>query len=130
MKTYSKNRLGAVQFLFALEFGDASKLEDLKIFCNKEKLNFNEVEKLVKGVLDEREQLDTIIKNNLKQIESWNRMDAVLKNILRTALFEFNLDTKIKKIIVSEYNQMAGSFWGASEAGLVTAILNKVTLAP
>ena len=127
---YSKNRLGAVQFLFSLNFQENFDENNLTVFCQNEKLNLSEVKVLVQGTLTNQPEIDKIAKINLNNVPSWDKMDSVLKSILRIAIFELNFGAITKKIIISEYNKIAASFFGDSEAGLVTAILNKVVSAP
>jgi N utilization substance protein B len=80
---------------------------------------------LVRGTAAKLEGLDALIGSVL--VEGWTvpRLEAVLRAILRVAVFE--LGTRIDvpaRVIISEYVEIAHAFFAGREPGLVNGLLD------
>lgn len=127
---YSKSRLGAVQYIYSLNFESSFSEEGCKAFCASYDLDFEPVFKLCQGVLQNQAAIDETIKSALTDQNSFSRLDKVLLATMRAAVYEIVFHLAPKKVVISEYNKIAASFFDDKEAGLVTAVLNHLTEAP
>ena len=75
-------------------------------------------------------QIDSIIKKNLSSNWRFNRLDKILKAILRAAVYEisYQLHTP-SKVIINEYIDITHSFYSQKEPEFVNAILEKIAIA-
>ncbi|MBQ4084108.1 MAG: transcription antitermination factor NusB [Alphaproteobacteria bacterium] len=143
---FTNARLNAVQALYASAFSDEPIEKTVYQFLNKE-IGTRILEEdedgderfipladadsvlftaLVKEVGDKKEQLDEIITSSLSEDWEEDRMEFLLRTILRVGLAEFfvqpNLDAPI---IINEYVDMTRSFYDGPEIQLVNAVLDK-----
>lgn len=82
--------------------------------------------KLTKEVQAKDEDLDTIIRTNISQKIDYDRLELVLKCILKVGIAEFYANPRLDTpIIISEYVDITRSFFDESEAGIVNALLDK-----
>ena len=83
----------------------------------------------INGVIDNQSQIDGIIKKNLSSNWRLNRLDKILKAILRAAVYEisYKLDTP-SKVIINEYIDITHSFYSKKEPEFVNAILDKIAI--
>ena len=86
-----------------------SSLGDRLIFDNNFDYLISHISKkllkdTINGVVDNQSQIDSIIKKNLSSNWRFNRLDKILKAILRAAVYEisYKLDTPTK-VIINEY---------------------------
>jgi len=139
------SRLVAIQILFQLEFNEKMNLDKLneinnkkinKIYTSLKDINIREfkgssVDKiffssLVTKVFRNRDDIDKKLTKNFVDDWSIDRMDFTLVNILRCAYIEFiEFSNTPKKVIVSEYTNIAASFFNKSEVNFVNAFLDK-----
>ena len=77
----------------------------------------------------DRNQIDSIIENNLSSDWKFNRLDKILKAILRTAVYEisYKLNTP-SKVIINEYIDITHSFYSQKEPEFINAILDKIAI--
>jgi N utilization substance protein B len=88
---------------------------------------------LVKGVSDEREKLDTMLDAALAPARKVERLEAVLRAILRAGSFELaNRPAVPARVIIAEYVSIADDFFAGKEPGLVNGVLDRLarTLRP
>ena len=134
----SSSRLFSVQILYEMEINGQS-FEKIKIRFSEEsffeleeindlgKPNFNYIEKLVKGVSQNQDKIDTIIKDNLV---GWSlaRINSLARAILRVSIFELLDDNNVpKKVVFNEYIEIAKFFFDADEPSFINAILDTVS---
>ena len=85
---------------------------------------------LVRAVVEEREELDRIIRRSLSERWKIERLAYVLRSILRVAVCELRTcrDTPAK-VVINEYLDIAHAFFDASEAGMANGVLDDVARA-
>ena len=136
----SLTRLVIVQALYQMEMAgtDVSEiinsLGDRLIFDNNFDYLISHISKkllrdTINGVIDNQSQIDSIIKKNLSSNWRLNRLDKILKAILRAAVYEisYKLNTP-SKVIINEYIDITHSFYSKKEPEFVNAILDKIAI--
>jgi len=132
----SAARLAAVQTLYDMEISKISALDALKNCQYYKGKNLEDeaavgsdtalLTKLVEGVTDNKEMIDTLISSCLTADWKIGRLDKVLLSILRAGIGEIYLFPEVKQqIILSEYVEVSRAFYDEKEPGLVNAILQK-----
>ena len=98
-----------------------SSLGDRLIFDNNFDYLISHISKkllkdTINGVVDNQNQIDSVIKNNLSSNWRFNRLDKILKAILRAAVYEisYKLSTP-SKVIINEYIDITHSFYSQKE---------------
>ncbi len=82
---------------------------------------------LVRGTLARRDDLDGMIAGALSRDWSIDRLEAVLRAILRAGAFEMADRTEIPpRVTISEYVDVAHAFYSGPEPGLVNAVLDRI----
>jgi len=83
--------------------------------------------KIISGVFENLEGIDTIIARNLSEGWSAERMGHVMVALLRAAVFELSASQKLPfKVIINEYVDIARAFFNERESGFVNGILDKI----
>tara|TARA_B100000530_G_scaffold274794_1_gene187676 strand:+ start:629 stop:1078 length:450 start_codon:yes stop_codon:yes gene_type:complete len=136
----SLTRLVFVQALYQMEMAGTdvsdiiNSLGDRLIFDNNFDYLISHISKkllrdTINGVIDNQSQIDSIIKKNLSSNWRLNRLDKILKAILRAAVYEisYKLDTP-SKVIINEYIDITHSFYSKKEPEFVNAILDKIAI--
>jgi N utilization substance protein B len=80
---------------------------------------------IVKGVLADQEPLDRAIDQTL--IASWPlaRVDSVMRATLRGGAYELKKRRDIPaRVVIKEYVDVAGAFFGGEESGMINAVLD------
>lgn len=82
---------------------------------------------ILRGSLAQAEQLDGIVAQALTGDWSIDRLEQVLRAILRAAAFELtNMPDTPVRVVISEYVDIAGAFYAGPEPGLVNAVLDRI----
>ncbi|MFC7451701.1 transcription antitermination factor NusB [Insolitispirillum peregrinum] len=82
---------------------------------------------LVRGVAGMRERLDEVIDASLAQGWDAERLQPVLRSVLRCGLYELMEREDVPpRAAVAEYVDIARSFYDGPEAGLVNAVLDRL----
>lgn len=82
---------------------------------------------LLRGVDADRAPLDEIINGSLAKGWDAQRLQPLLRNVLRLGIFELRDRKEIPaKAVVSEYVDIARSFFNDAEPGMVNAVLDRV----
>jgi len=82
---------------------------------------------IVAGVCSHLEDLDLMISATVDAHVSSDRMEPLLKAILRAGVFELQHRTDIQTgIIINDYVDVAHGFFDAKEPGLVNAVLDRL----
>ena len=129
MGTRRKSREIAIQILYQFEMNRTDLDEGLKLFW-AEHPNSKEVsgfaEYLVRGVDDNKEEIDSIIVN---AASNWSlkRISPVDRGILREAIFEFIFCKDIPyKVTLNEAIEMGKKFSSEKSGSFVNGILDSV----
>lgn len=82
---------------------------------------------IVRGTLAGREELDTMVGAALTGDWTVERLEAVLRAILRAGAFELATRSDIPpRVAISEYVDVAHAFYSGPEPGLVNAVLDRI----
>ncbi len=137
----SAARLAAVQALYQAELTDAPVEAVLAEFIA---LRLGEeidgvslagadrglLELLVRGVGKERDELDDMLAAVLDEDWPVERLETLLRILLRVGALELSRRPEAPvRVVVSEYVDLAGAFFGGKEPGLVNGVLDKLARA-
>jgi N utilization substance protein B len=142
------SRLIAVQALYAMDISKKrpsdiideitllhqaiydSNLEDKvndNIFNTNSKFDLDYVTSIIRGVVREQRVIDPLICDSLPEKWSFNRLDYVMKAILRIGIYELLFSPDIPpKVVINEYTNIASSFNLNNDNALINGILNAV----
>lgn len=143
------SRLAAIQAIYQYDFSnnDIEKIVEefllYRIPLGKENLLDNDLNesvdsllkemdmdhfsKLAKGAVILQEPIDKLLSEVLTESWSLERLDPVLKAILRVAAFEIlHCDDVPKKVSISEFMAISDTFYGDKEPAFINGILDKV----
>lgn len=118
----TRSRDKVLQTLYELEVGG----EDLKdVLKNHSSENSNAFYNyILKGVLDNQENIDEIIQNNLDR--PIQQLDVIEKNALRIGLFELMNKELDSAIVINESIRMTKKYGSIKGYKLVNAVLDKI----
>lgn len=132
----SAARLAAVQALYQMEVsgkGIAETLAEFESFwiggevegaqyAAAELAFFRDV---LGGVLADQEPIDRAIDKTLAKTWPLARVDSVMRAILRAGAYELIKRKDIPaRVVIKEYVDVAGAFFGHDEAGMINAVLD------
>jgi N utilization substance protein B len=140
----SATRLAAVQALYEIEVSGALVDPVLREFIGKRWRDADGgsdllapdgelLSQLVRGVCDRCSELDAVIETALTGAWTMNRLEILLKAILRAGAYELAaLDEVPPKAAINEYVDVAHAFFPGKEPALVNAVLDRLarTLRP
>jgi transcription antitermination protein NusB len=137
-------RLAAVQALYQIELTDAPAENVIREFAqngldvdiNDE--HFGEVDEplfadLVRGAMARREELDHLLAEALTPDWPVERLERVLRAILRVGAYELLACEDVPMpVVISEYLDIGHAFFAGKEPGLVNGVLDRLarTLRP
>lgn len=82
---------------------------------------------IVRGTLAAQQQVDAMIGGALSEDWSVDRLEAVLRAILRAGAYELSGRSDVPpKVVISEYVDVAHAFYSGPEPGLVNAVLDRI----
>ncbi len=131
-------RLAAVQGLYQLALMPEPASELIKRFRDDPTVLLQEEEttiavdvdmfgQIVAGVSDNLESIDTMIKGAMSERLSADRLEPLLRAILRAGAYELlHRGDVAPGIIVNDYIDVTHGFFDAKEPGLVNAILDRL----
>jgi len=134
----SAARLAAVQALYQMDVagkGVVDALAEFEAFWigrEVEGIEFKQAENaffrdLLAGAVREQRMIDTLIDGALREGWPLSRIEAVLRAILRAGAYELVFRKDVPpKATISEYVDIAHSFYGEDEPGLVNAVLDTI----
>ena len=137
----SAARLAAVQALYEMEVGAkgvADALAEFEAFWigqEVEGVTFQPAETaffrdLLSGAVREQRAVDARVDAALSDGWPLKRIEAVLRAILRSGAYELMFRRDVPaRVVISEYVDVAHSFYGEDEPGLVNAVLDTVARA-
>jgi N utilization substance protein B len=127
------SRLGAVQALYQMEmngsgaeevaqefivhrFGELPAVPDESFFIS-----------VVQGVPPHQVEIDRAIAGSLSEKWKLERVDSILRAILRCGVYELVARRDVPaKVVIDEYVAVAGAFFGGDEPGFVNAALDNI----
>ena len=134
----SAARLAAVQALYQIEQSGADPIivvqEFLKYRVGHSFDTGQDVppdngffQEIVDGVFVDRAQIDQIITRSLAKNWKFERLQAILRAILRAGVYEISLkESAPVRVIISEYVDVAYAFYDGQEPGMVNGVLDCV----
>jgi N utilization substance protein B len=132
----SAARLAAVQALYQMEIAGKGLNETVAEFeshwigreIEGARLRQAEIEffhAILEGVLSGQRAVDRLVNETLASGWPLARIDAVMRAILRAGTYELRARGEIPaRVVIKEYVDVAGAFFGGEEAGMVNAVLD------
>lgn len=133
-------RLAAVQALYEIEVsganvhevvpdmvgrGFANLLEDSSVKVARPDAKL--FERLVLGSFEDRGILDQLIVDSLQQPGHFERIEVILRAILRLGTYELLAMSDVPaKVVISEYMDIGDAFFGGKELSLINAVLDRI----
>ncbi len=137
----SAARLAAVQALYQVELTGASaegvlgeflahrldeEVDGLRLATADRGL----LAELVRGVAAERGELDDMLAAVLDEGWPVERLETLLRIVLRAGAYELSRRPGVpSRVVVAEYVDLAGAFFGGKEPGLVNGVLDRLARA-
>ncbi len=82
---------------------------------------------IVSGVVSEQASLDPLIHKTLPSDWPLSRIDTLLRSVLRCGAFELKNRMDVPaRVVISEYLEIAKSFFAEDEPGLVNGVLDRI----
>jgi N utilization substance protein B len=129
-------RLAAVQAIYQMELTGVDAESVTQEFCEH---RFGKLEgergepdeaffaELVRGVPHHQVEIDCAIADNLSENWRLQRIDSILRAILRAGIYELVARKDVPaKVVIDEYLDIAHAFFGADEPAFVNALLDRV----
>ncbi|HEV2677106.1 MAG TPA: transcription antitermination factor NusB [Aliidongia sp.] len=134
----SASRLGAVQALYQVEMTGVTPnvvvVEYVKHRLGQEidgdtflPADATLFEELVQGTVERQAELDGLVGPALAADWPLERLEMILRAILRVATFELahRIDVPVK-VVITEYVDIAHAFFAGKEPGLINGVLDKL----
>lgn len=128
MATITHAREAVIQTLYAKELGNDDAINQFDELLKERKIKGQKAEfakKLLNGVLEHIDEIDEIIKNHLIDW-SFDRLDKVDKQILRTGIYEIKYTDTPYQIVIDEAVKIAKNFSEDKSKNFINGILDKV----
>ena len=126
-------RLAAIQALYQMEMSGLGSLEVAEEFAA---YRFAELpvapdaeffKAIVDGVPHHQVEIDRAIAASLSQTWKLERVDSILRAILRCGVFELVARRDVPaRVVIDEYVALAGAFFGGDEPGFVNGALDTI----
>lgn len=123
-------RLAAVQALYQLEMNEATtqqviaEFQTLRLADDADRDLFADV---VAGTMARLPELDAEIGRLLAEGWSFERLETVLRAILRAGVYELVVRLDVPpRVAINEYVEIAHSFFGGREPNLVNGVLDRL----
>ncbi len=134
----SSARLAAVQALYQLDINGGKPAEVIDEFVQHrlgreiDGDQYGGVDEalfraLVAGAATRRDELDNIVAAVLPDSWPLDRLESILRQILRCGVYELAEQPTIPApVVISEYVGVADAFYGGKEPGMVNAVLDRL----
>lgn len=134
----SAARLAAVQALYQTDHSDGRPDDVLEEFLRHRLGDSFDTEKdvapnralfteIVRGVSLRRADLDAMIGSALSNKWTMERLEYILRAILRAGVYELQARTRTPaRVIISEYVDVAHAFYDGAEPGMVNGMLDRI----
>jgi N utilization substance protein B len=126
-------RLGAVQALYQMEMSGGGAEEVAQEFAD---FRFEDLpappdaeffSAIVQGVPQHQVEIDRAIAASLSQSWKLERVDSILRAILRCGVYELVARRDVPaRVVIDEYVAVANAFFGADEPGFINGALDKI----
>ena len=126
-------RLGAVQALYQMEMSGGGAEEVAQEFAD---FRFADLPAppdadffaaIVQGVPHHQVEIDRAIAASLSQSWKLERVDSILRAILRCGVYELVARRDVPaRVVIDEYVAVANAFFGADEPGFINGALDKI----
>lgn len=144
----SAARLAAVQAVYEIDIAGAAAAAVVREFIEERWREGDGEEKtaagavrpddglfasVVLGVAERRDELDRMIAAALSADRTLERLEAVLRAILRAGAYELLVERTVPpRVVINEYMEVAHAFFAGNEPDLVNAVLDRLarTLRP
>ena len=136
--TRSAARLAAVQALYQMDMTGTTTAAALRDVQLREgavpddadtgmKVDEAMLKDLVEGVTDRREDLDRKIASHLAEGWSFDRLELVLRAILRAGAYEIVAKADVPlRVAINEWVDLAHAFYAGKEPGFVNGVLDRI----
>ncbi|MEX2649517.1 MAG: transcription antitermination factor NusB [Alphaproteobacteria bacterium] len=131
-------RLAAVQALYQVEMG-AAEVDAVLAEAARDgpQADLDETQRLdadpfvlaeiVRGAVDRRAAIGDVLEAALAPKWRLDRLDLILRAILRAGAFELLARSKVPaRVVINEYVDITHAFFDKAEAGLVNAVLDRI----
>jgi N utilization substance protein B len=128
MATITHAREAVIQTLYAMEMGNDKAVEQFDELLKEKKIKNQKAEfakKLLKGVLENQQKIDEIIKDHLIDW-SFERLDKIDKQILRIGIYEILYTDTPFQIVIDEAVKLAKNFSEEKAKSFINGILDRV----
>jgi len=128
MATITHAREAVIQTLYAQEMGNDKAIEQFEEILKDKKIKGTKAEfakKLLKGILQKIDKIDTIIKDHLIDWD-FERLDKVDKQILRVGIYEILYTDTPYQIAIDEAVKIAKNFSEDKAKSFINGILDRV----
>ena len=134
----SATRLAAVQALYQIDVADARPEQVLREFKDRiwsktdRELELPDpdnqmLDNLVLGVSVQRRAVDTALQAALSGNYSVDRLEVLLRALLRAGAFELKTVSSVPaKVVINEYVDLSHAFFAGKEPALVNAVLDRL----
>ncbi len=126
-------RLGAVQALYQMEMSGSGAEEVAQEFAEHRFADLPVAPDaeffaaIVNGVPHHQVEIDRAVAASLSQNWKLERVDSILRAILRCGVFELVARRDVPaKVVIDEYVAVAGAFFGGEEPGFVNGALDTI----
>ena len=126
-------RLGAVQALYQMEMSGGGAEDVVREFAEH---RFGQLPvppdadffaAIVNGVPKHQVEIDRAIAASLSEKWKLERVDSILRAILRCGVFELVARRDVPaRVVIDEYVAVAGAFFGGDEPGFINAALDNI----
>ncbi len=136
--TRSAARLAAVQALYQMEMTDTTSAAALRDVQLREgavsddadtgvKVDEAMLKDIVEGVTERREDIDRRIAGHLAEGWSFDRLELVLRVILRAGAYEIVAKSDVPlRVAINEWVDLAHAFYAGKEPGFVNGVLDRI----
>ena len=134
----SATRLAAVQALYQIDLtgsevdGVVEEFRQHRLGVDDEDSEMEKADKrlfaeLVTGVMARRAELDALLATALVEGWSLDRLEVVLRCILRLGTFELMARRRVPaRVVISEHVDLAHAFFSGGEPGMVNGVLDRL----
>ena len=88
------------------------------------------IKKVFKGYFEKNTELELLLSDNLSNKLSIKNLDALLKIIIKSSIYELKYCNKIPfKVVIDQYLDVTDKFYGSDQKRLVNGVLDSVAKA-
>lgn len=126
----SASRELAFKFLYSQEIIKDYGNEQFELFCETNEIDNEKTKEYIQGILEEinnhKDEIDELIKSNLKSGWDINRVSKVNITLLKLAICEMLYRNLPYKIVINEVVELAKSYGDDSSPSFVNGVLASV----